>query len=110
MVESTSWISKLALDLLPVSLIAPLYYFGKALFQTLNLVVCLLTCWTSNQSRSPWHHVAQAIGKVNAMHNVQAHIVQGVQNALHQPDVNSKELCQDLAQLVLQQVDALGLG
>ena len=50
--------------------------------------------------------MAQAIGKINAMHSLRAHIIQGVQNALCQPDVDLEELCQVLAQLVLQYVDA----
>ena len=77
---------------------------------SLNLVVSVLACWTSKQSHTPWCHVAQAIRKVNAKHNLRVHIVQGIKNALHQPDMNSEELCQHLAQLVLQQVDLLGLG
>ena len=44
------------------------------------------------------------------LEDLRVHIVEGVQTALRQYDVNSRELYESLAQLVLQNVNALGPG
>ena len=74
------------------------------------LVACLLACWTSQQSRKPWDYVAQAIRKVDAMGDLRSHIVKGVQNALQQHSGHTDELCETLAQLVIQHAKSLGPG
>jgi len=76
----------------------------------LCLVACLLGCWTSQNSRKPWEYVTQAIRKVDILEALRVHIVEGMQTALHQYDVNSRELYESLAQLVLQSANALGPG
>jgi hypothetical protein len=50
----------------------------------------------------------QAIGKVDSMEHFRQHFVKSVQNTLQQYEFSSGELCETLAQLVLQQTDALG--
>ena len=54
--------------------------------------------------------MAQAIRKVDSMEDLRAHFVKSVQNTFQQYHLSYEELCETLAQLVLQTVDALGPG
>ncbi len=74
------------------------------------LVACILGCWTSQMSQRPWHLVFRAIRQMNTLDNLRAHIVRGVQSALQLYTANPEKLCESVAQLVLQNVDALGPG
>jgi hypothetical protein len=59
-------------------------------------------CWTSQQSKQPWHNIAQAIKMLDENTPIRVSFVEGVQALLQQYKDDTKKLYCNLGQHVLK--------